>query len=170
MAYRTAAKPAQLTIRPDPIRRSLSLGVFTLVALMFGVPSLLFGKTEGTDDRSVAIIFGSIFTVAGAVTGWFAYAAAATRVHLSVDGDHLDIRWTRFRKEVRHERVPTESLVDVGVHDTPMSGPDHHDVVIGTLNGDIALSRGHAGALRHFIRKRDEVAAFLALPMRPRDE
>jgi hypothetical protein len=170
MAYRTGTSPRILVVRPDPIHRAISYGVASIFFLWFGLPKLLSGKQVDVEygPRVIPLILGGAFTLGGGLMIWVACKSLATKIRLTVDEVALELRWTRFGKETKYERVPREQLVDVGVKDTPMSGRDHHCVVIGTCNGDIELGDGHSGALRFFVRRSEEIASFLALPVRPR--
>jgi hypothetical protein len=110
----------------------------------------------------------SIFMVVGGGISVMGYRSFRTRHRFTMTDDELLIEWVRGGKVDKIERIPRAELIDVAIDDAPSSGTPVFGLVLGTRNGEIDLSEGRTSWGLDFYRaRREELASFLGIPVRP---
>ncbi len=169
--YRTASKPETptLDIRPEPIGGNVLILVFSPLLWVSGLAMLTDVVVHDRDSfasRLGSFGMAAAFLLGGAGASFVAWRGLATKVRFRLEGDLVRIEWLRGGTVHRSEQVRREHVVDVGLEASPSSGAAIYRIVIGTREGDIALTAAR-GNLRGYGMRAEKIAAFLGVRMRP---
>jgi hypothetical protein len=163
--------PEVLDVRPHPLVMTVLVlsccpffalpGVFMLFAL---VPEASTGHVKVSASLGV---MGLAFIGVGILIGIFAYRMARTVVRFELGEERVTIAWRRAGRVIRTEELVREDLVDVAIDESPSSGSGPiYRLVVGTKNGDIALTASSSSGRTLYVPKAERLHRFLGIPLR----